>query len=289
VTRDELIAVLRSWQDFVPLPLTWTGMLQQRGAESGPAAARITCPSCEGSGESMRRPCPLCRGRKTIIGDAYVGRIVKTAEATYEELLQTFVDCDGCGGDGYRGGRCATACGATACQRLGYCRRLCERCEGSGRVPALLSGRVSGFRDDRARSGDRVLDALQAQHDRRDQGACYRAVAVGLDELPSGLRALIVFTYVLEGQPATGQAERGVDRLLGLLPETLRAPRWLDAMSARQKQALASAKGRGANGRAQAARNRELHRRREQGATLSELAAEYGLDASRVSRIVRGG
>lgn len=287
MTRDELVAVLRAWQDFVPMPTTWTGNLQRRAAEPGPAASRITCPQCEGSGGSPRRPCPLCRGHKTIIGDAYVGRLVKTAEATYEELLQTFSECDGCGGDGYRGGRCATACGAQTCQTLGHCRRLCTRCGGSGRVPALLSGRVSGFREESRRSGDRVLDAMEAQHERRDRTACYRTIALALGELSPGLSSLIVFTYVMNGQPPTAQSERGVDRLHARLPATLRAPRWLDGMSAQQKAALVRAKGCRVDARAQGRRNAEIRRRRAEGARLGELAVEFGLDVSQVSRITR--
>ena len=192
----------------------------------------------------------------------------------------------------------AVVCGT--CEGTGRLKnkRVCHECKGYGRwnydpyVGRLFPGMTfrtteTSLRErEHVSQGDHLLDALASQHERRDTLLCYRQVGLAMDRLQPGLRALIVWTYVLTGQPVTVQSERGIDTLLELLPVSLHVPGEIRVAETNRLLALGRAKGSKADRKAQAARDAEIRRERGNGAKLHELAERWALNKSSVSRIV---
>lgn len=290
MSREELIALLRSWQDFFPLPPTWTGELQRRSVERGPAPfRRIECPECEGKGNRGRWTCQRCKGEGGYEIDVYTGEPVATDEAPWSELLDRVVNCDTCGGWGRLGAHADTRPDRRTAQ-------LCPRCEGTGKVAALFSRRLTDAETVRPRQGDRTLDALSDQSERRDETRIYREqLQPALEQLRQtkpGTHFLICWTYVLEVQTPTRANTDALERGLAFLLERIehvRAPAYIRRQLDLQEASLVRAKGKKADTKAQGRRNAEIRRRRvDEGAKLAELADEFDLDKSQVSRILNG-
>lgn len=288
MSRDELILALRSWHDFFPLPATWTGELQRRSAPRGPAPyKRVTCGECDGRGR-LRGGwlCKPCNGRGTYWIDAYTGLQVDAADDTsWKELLGDVVNCSKCGGWG-------RLCAHAETRPDPKTAPLCDRCDGVGKVPAPLTR--GGETEGRTRQGDRVLNALDDQRERRDQLSSYREIAVAMDELKAampGTHFLVCWVFVLEVQRISPANEHSVDEGLGFLVDRLEnvsAPKFIQRQANEKREAMIAARGREADTRAQAIRNQEIKRRRfGDGAKLAELAEEFGLDKGQISRIVR--
>lgn len=288
MTEQELVALLRSSQDFVPLPETWSGSLQRRSVTPGPAPFHfIECPNCEGRGKLRTGwTCRDCKGLGRYEVDAYTEEPVGTDATAWEDLLRvSTVNCWKCGGWGRLGAHAETRPSKDA--------PLCPECDGSGKEPAALAPRVPDVDERRARHGDRALDSLESQHERRDDVRAYRELAAAMDSLKlerPGTHFLICWIYVLEVQapsPANAAAlMAGLEFLLARLGD-VRAPRFISGQVALRQAALVRAKGKSADRKAQAARNAEIRRRRDEGAKLRELAADFDLDKGQVSRILR--
>lgn len=287
MTRDELIGLLRSWQDYFPMPATWTGELQRRSTGRGPAPfAWRECAPCEGSGKRGRWTCGECKGEGGAHVDAYTDEPVDTEETPWSELLAGVVNCSTCGG----WGRLSAYAEARPDPRSAP---ICDACNGTGRVAAPFSRRLG---DDvgRIRHGDRTLDALDDQAQKRDGLKVYRELAVAMDALKAaaaGVHFVVCWVYVIEAQQASPANEATIELGLTFLLERLehvRAPGWVARQQVMRAAALVRAKGKSADSRAQAVRNDEMRRRRERGAKIAELAAEFQLDKGQVSRIVRG-
>lgn len=288
MTEQELVALLRSSQDFVPLPETWSGGLQRRSALPGPAPGEyIECPNCDGRGKLRSGwTCRDCKGLGRYKIDAYTGEAVGTEATAWSDLLRLdTVNCWKCGGWG--------RLGAYAEARPGKDAPFCPECEGSGKEQAAFASRVVDVDARKPRHGDRDLDALESQHERRDHVHAYRELAAALDELKverPGTHFLICWIYVLEAQsPSPANAAAIMDGLEFLLARLgdVRAPAFVSRQVTLRQAALVRAKGKTADRKAQAARNAEIRRRRDEGALLRELAADFGLDKGQVSRIVR--
>jgi hypothetical protein len=95
---------------------------------------------------------------------------------------------------------------------------------------------------------------------------------------------------VLEAQspsPANAAAIiAGLEFLLARLGD-VKAPAFVSRQVTLRQAALVRAKGKSADRKAQSVRNDEIRRRRDEGALLRELAAEFNLDKGQVSRITR--
>lgn len=289
MTKEQLVILLRSWQDFVPLPPTWTGELQRRSVERGPAPfERLECPDCEGAGKRGRWTCVRCKGRGGYEVDAYTGEAVDTSDTPWAELLGRTVNCDSCGGWGHLGAHAETRPDRRTA-------RLCPRCEGTGKVPAPFSRRLGDADATRPRQGDRVLDALADQAERRDEVSIYRDRLVpAMDELRAwrpGTHFLVCWIYVLEVQQPSRinrvELDAGLEFLLERL-EHVRAPAMVQRQVTLHAAALVRAKGKRADTKAQTRRNEEIRRRRDAGAKLATLAADFELDKGQISRIVNG-
>jgi hypothetical protein len=158
-------------------------------------------------------------------------------------------------------------------------------------VPAPLFSRRADP-ELRQRQGDRELDALESQRDRREGLRAYRELAAAMDELQvhaAGVHFLVSWTYVLEVD-RPGSANRaaialGLSFLLERL-EKVSAPAMIKGQLANRETAMVAAKGKSADRRARQVRNDEIRRRRADGAKVAELAAAFGLDKGQVSRIV---
>lgn len=287
MTREELEALLRSWHDYFPLPTTWTGDLQRRAAKPGPAPFRkVKCEMCEGRGRLQGGwVCKPCKGRGSFSIDDYTGEVVDDTETSWEELLAGVVDCWKCGGWGRLGAHAETRPDPRTA-------RLCPECDGIGKVPALLARR--GESEARPRQGDRQLDALDDQAKKRDQLHAYRELARAMNELQErapGIHFLIAWVYILEAQQASPANVAAIDTGLDFLLERLRfvkPPDLILVQEENRRSSMRAAKGRGADTRAQEIRNNQIRRRRDEGATIAAIAAEFDIDKSRVSRIVNG-
>lgn len=289
LSHDELVALLRSSQDFIPLPETWTGALQRRSVAPGPAPFRlIECPRCDGRGNLRSGwPCSDCEGRGRYAVDGYTEEIVSASKASWADVLSATVNCWKCGGWGRLGAHAETRPDPRTAP-------LCPECEGSGKEPAPVGGRIAHDVDERTpRQGDRTLDALDAQHKRRDDLRCYQQLGVAMDELREhepGLAFLVTWIYVLEAQtPSPGNAaalERGLAFLLARMGD-VRAPASIRNQAANRAAALVRAKGKSADRKAQQLRNEQIRRLRDAGAKLAELAADFDLDKAQISRITR--
>lgn len=293
MTEQELIALLRSSQDFMPLPETWTGALQRRSVAPGPAPFRLVeCPRCDATGKLRSGwPCTDCGGRGRYAVDGYTEQVVDTSEASWAELLSGTVNCWKCGGWGRLGAHAETRPDPKTAP-------LCPECEGSGKEPALVGGRVAHDVDEGApRQGDRTLDALTAQHKRRDDLRCYQQLGAAMDELREhapGLAFLVAWIYVLEAQtPSPGNAAAlgtGIAFLLARMGDA-RAPASIRNQAANRAAALVRAKGKSADRKAQEVRNAEIRRRRAAGgpgSKVAELGADFNLNKAQISRITKG-
>lgn len=287
MNRDELILALRSWHDFFPLPATWTGELQRRSSPRGPAPfRRVSCSECEGRGHLRGGwVCKPCKGRGVYWIDGYTGLQVDAADTSWNELLTGVVNCSTCGGWGRLGAHAETRPDPTTA-------RLCDRCEGTGKVPAPLTR--GGDTERRTRQGDRTLDALDDQRERRDHLSSYREIATAMDELKAampGTHFLVCWVFVLEAQRISPANEHSIDVGLTFLVDRLEnvsAPKFIQRQANEKREAMIAARGCEADSRAQAIRNQEIKRRRfGDGAKLSELAEEFKLDKGQISRIVR--
>jgi len=177
-------------------------------------------------------------------------------------------------------------------------KRACHDCRGQGGweydpyVGKLFPGEGGPAPEARPRlreresTGDATLDALAEQHERRDRTRAAGAIIQALSVLHPGTRALLLWTYVLAGQPPTAQAEQALDALAELVAD-VRAPGWVLAREETRKLTLAAAKGKRAARNVQAQRNASIRRERQEGASVQELAQRYGLDKSRISQITR--
>ncbi len=285
--EEKIRAALAAWLDYLPWPETWTGELQRRSTSSGPAPfRRVRCDTCKGTGKLRGGwMCRDCQGRGVYHVDDYTGLPVDTSETPWEELLRGVVRCSRCAG--------------TSAQ--------CSRCNGTGVEPAPFAGKVDltgGVAEEvRAsrpgRQGDRVLDLLDQEHERRDSLACYH------DQLQPAMGELhvqdrpahftVAWTLVWCQQPAStllASGQQSLDRGLRFLNDTVSEPFDLPgevraAWELRDYQ-LTLAKGRGAASPAQAARNREIRAQHATGASVTELATSFGLNKGQVSRIVNG-
>lgn len=286
MTRDEIVALLRSWHDHFPFPATWTGELQRRSATPGPAPfRREECGDCGGRGKRGNWPCRRCEGAGSYEVDGYTGQIVRVDDATWQELLSDVVDCDRCGGWGRLGAHAETRPDRSA--------PLCPNCEGTGKVPAPLA-RGRDVERARERQGDRALDALADEHDQHERLRCYRELARAMQQLRErrpGVHFLVCWTYVLEaGQPSPANAA-GLEAGLAFLErrlEQVRAPGFVRRQAEARRAVLARAKGRGADTRAQTVRNDEIRRRHVDGESPAALAAAFALHVRQVARILAG-
>jgi DnaJ-class molecular chaperone len=74
VTREqEVVALLKSWLDYFPWPETWTGELQRRAGNRGPAPfRRVKCAECDGRGKTRAGwMCSTCKGKGSYDVDDY--------------------------------------------------------------------------------------------------------------------------------------------------------------------------------------------------------------------------
>jgi hypothetical protein len=307
------VALLQAWPDFFPWPETWTGNLQRRSTTAGAAPFRSeACQDCQGRGKVRNGVvCLTCKGDGRLWVDGYTGdRVerdphVETASefvATFARLVRAqLVACDRCGGTGRSAGWTDGGRGAeTYAKPIAWDRDapVCDVCDGTGRVPGPFTGvvRAELATVSRERSGDRVLDALANGHERRDDQQVYRnhlapAMTVLKREDPFG-HFLVGWVWIA-GHQEPRQLERveqirlvrATTRLERSLPDPIRLPGEIRQQHANRQRALAAAKGKKADRYAQAERDREIRRLRAQGLTLAEIAARFGLDKSRVSRI----
>lgn len=220
--------------------------------------------------------CRACEGRGRFGIDDYTGLPVNTAETPFADMIRTSAVCDRCGGWG--------KLGASASEKPGSDARWCDRCDGSGRVSALFSGHLSENARERTRQGDRQLDALTTQKERRDDLDCYRAVVDAIRSLKPGRRWLLVWTFVLHGQAPREQAWTVLDELAALIPLGVRPPVSIRLAAEQRAESLKRARGR-APKQAQAARDTEI---RDLAKSLPhvEVARRMGISRVRVTQIV---
>lgn len=307
------VALLQAWPDFFPWPETWTGNLQRRATTAGVAPFHVeACPDCHGHGKVRNGVvCLTCKGDGRLWVDGYTGdrverdpHIETTSEfvASFSRLVRAqLVTCDRCGGTGRSAGWTDGGRGLeTYAKPIAWDRDapVCDWCDGTGRVAGPFTGvvRAELAASARERSGDRVLDALADGHERRDDQAVYRdhlhPAMVELKHADRFGHFLVGWVWVL-GQTVPQRLERAervrlvraTASLERALPDPIRLPGEIRAQWLNRQRALAAAKGKKADRYAQAERDREIRRQRANGATLSEIAARFGIDRSRVSRI----
>lgn len=307
------VALLQAWPDFFPWPSTWTGDLQRRATIAGPAPSRRElCGDCHGRG-TLRNgvACLTCKGHGRLWLDSYTGDRVERDPhvetpgefvASFQRLVRSqLVTCDRCGGTGRSAGWTDGGRGPdTYAKPVAWDRDspVCDECDGTGRIPGPFTGvvRADVATVTRDRSGDRQLDALQQGHERRDDVAVYRDhLAPAYAQLKRDDHAghfLVGWVWMLQAQQPS-QLERpervrlvaATVALAAALPDPVRLPGDVRAQWTHRQASLAKAKGKKADRYAQRVRDQEIRRLRAQGLTLAELAARFGLDKSRVSRI----
>lgn len=293
------VALLQAWLDYFPWPETWTGELQRRATNAGPAPfRRVVCEECEGRGKTRSGwMCSTCKGRGRYDVDDYTLEIVDSTITPFAQLLQRFVNCPSCGG----WGRLSADSNARPDPRA---HAICEECFGTGKVAAPFGGVVRAELDgqeERVRTGDAAIDALKDGHDRRDDLAIYRDHLLpalnGLKAWDGSGHFLVEWVWVLGAQtpeslPAarTVRLVNGTRAIEAALPDRFekRLPGEIRAQFEHRQASLVRAKGKGADRFAQRARDDEIRRLHHRGASLGELSARFGLDKSRVSRITRG-
>lgn len=278
---QRIVALLEGWLDYFPYPEVWTGSLERRSAIPGPAPSRqVVCDRCEGKGKLPGNwPCDTCQGRGRLSIDAYTGQPVATAETTMTQLLDTWTACSTCaGGD-----------------------RQCSRCNGTGREPALMSGKVRADLNGstRRREGDSLLDALAEGLQRRQATVSGRKVEAGMRELRDldpFAHSLIVWVLVLGGErPSTLHPWSRVRLLEGLLalerlvPGNVVLPPEL-AHAWRVRAAVgAAAAGRRLERRKRDQRDHDIREAYASGGWSQEaLGRKFGVDQATVSRVVNG-
>lgn len=288
-----MIALLRGWTDYFPFPETWSGELQRRSGNPGPAPSRrVVCEDCDGRGKSRAGwMCQRCKGKGRYAVDDYTLQPVDTVASPFAELLARFVNCDRCGG----WGRLSADSNQRPDKRA---HALCDDCDGTGRVPAPFSGQCRPFRADDAREriGDARLDGMALEHERRDQHPAYVALAAALDQLKRVDRHahfLVCWVHVMGGQtveslPESGQTllEGAVAWLQSRIPADVRLPGELYAAEVGRQQALIRAKGKKADRFAQRKRDQQIRARADAGATHQEIAREFDVSRVRVTQIL---
>jgi hypothetical protein len=304
VTRlQATVALLQAWLDYFPWPETWTGELQRRATTSGPAPfRREVCPDCQGRMKTRAGwMCSTCKGQGTLWRDAYTLDRVERFEPvesperfreSFRELLQRFVNCSTCGGWG--------RLSADSNARPTNDHPICDGCFGTGRVPAPFTGVFRAEEESTLKvlSGDRTVDALDRGHEKRDDLDIYRDHLLPALHTLKGLdrygHFLVEWVWIMGAQAPESLPSERVVRLVyatlaieSVLPDPLKVPGEIRAQHAHRAASLVRAKGKGADKFAQRARDEEIRRLHRGGASLDELAAKYGLDKSRVSRITR--
>lgn len=297
------VALLQAWLDYFPWPETWTGELQRRATTSGPAPfRREVCPDCQGRMKTRAGwMCSTCKGQGTLWRDAYTLDRVERHEPvesperfreSFRELLQRFVNCSTCGGWG--------RLSANSNVRPTNEHPICDGCFGTGRVSAPFTGvfRADSEAPKSERSGDGQLDALDRGHERRDDLDIYRDHLLPalhtLKTLDRYGHLLVEWVWIMGAQTPESLPGPGTVRLVNatmaiesVLPTPLRVPGEIRAQFAHRQASLVRAKGKKADRFAQRARDEEIRRLHRGGASLADLAAQYDLDKSRVSRITR--
>lgn len=290
------VALLQAWLDYFPWPETWTGELQRRSTNAGPAPfRRVVCDECQGRGKTRSGwTCSTCKGRGRYDVDDYTLEIVDSTITPFSELLQRFVNCASCAGWG--------RLSADSNTRPTNDHPICDECFGTGKVPAPFTGvfRADLPGQEKERTGDRQIDQLDRGHEKRDDVAIYRDHLVPALETLKGLdrqaHFLVEWVWVLGAQtpqslpgPGAVQLVRGTVAIEAALPDRFekQLPGEIRAQFDHRQASLARAKGKSADRFAQAARDDEIRRLHHRGATLDELAKRFSLDKSRISRITR--
>lgn len=293
------VALLQAWLDYFPWPETWTGELQRRATNAGPAPfRRVVCEECQGRGKTRSGwTCSTCKGRGRYDVDDYTLEIVDSTITPFRELLAHFVNCSICGGWG--------RLSADSNSRPTRDHEICDGCSGTGRVPAPFSGVIradTGTSVERVRHEDHDLDALDQGHERRGDLTIYRDHLLpalhNLRELDRQGHFLVEWVWVMGAQTPVSLPPAGTVRLVNgtraieaVMPERFerQLPGEIRAQVAHREASLVRAKGKSADRFAQGRRDDEIRRLHETGSwSLAQLAEKFNLDKSRISRITRG-
>lgn len=243
--QRQVVLLLRTLTDYDYQPKTWTGSLVGRQAVRGEGpSATIDCQVCGGEGKRRVRGivtvCDECKGRGTVVVDAYTERRVGTLETDLVERVR-WVKCDACGGAGAHGNQ-----------------RRCERCpERPGWVKAPerpirpfrgLAAPVTAEAPELGR-GDPVIACME----RRQLAGSYEelGLALGCLRLEWRHRYLLVISVYVEAEfeedeapgPTAMMLAESLGYLERLMPEEIRVPRWAAGFEKRRRQAL-NAEGR---------------------------------------------
>lgn len=269
---ERLHALAWTLPDTLPAPKAL-----QLGERGEIATEWRRCPNCDGTRnvpDRFRRAitCPTCQGRGGFRVDPYTGAR-RTSVVAADRLRVRSVLCDRCAGTGAALGRLVAQNGDTRC----------VKCDGTGRVTVPIHPE------------DPDADAAVKMSATRDPHELLTAALTVLaSEDTNAYRAFSVVRVSCRRPPPAGgpfaqRVERAERRLLELLPDPLRVPRWaVDAWQQRAPRALARERARvGRLGR----RNRaELAREMVAAGMSTERVAErLGVSARTIRADVSAG
>ncbi len=269
--RDRVYALLRSLNDWVPCPRTWTGSMVGRSAKPGlVATSKEQCPACHGEGTvhvSARKPeqtCERCTGAGKIIVDRYDDWLgIETPQAGVRIAP----------GSAWRKHRDEER------RRDEEIRRL-----------ARLIGAWHGHEESNAYGWEKAKE-------RQYEAGSYPE----LDHCLQALRAVrplayeLVMRTVVSGETTVTEGlsrrvDEVVDALARALPKPIRVPPWLRHQEEQAQARKTSLHYGRTNGHEQQRRSRNtvIWRLRNEGLTLSEIGRRVALQKSQVADILAG-
>lgn len=297
--RESLLLLLGSIHDH--LPALGSNFTPTRGLV---AAERRPCPDCTSSPgyrvDSFKRrvPCVTCGGAPEPSGKRgqWVGRdagtgVIRTdpmdtlaaAVSTVEQAAPPtkaprLVTCDACDGSGVGG--------AHLDDLGGEYRDPCRYCSGSGKRAVVALATPELERTDTA--------GLTGAIARRDKAGDYHALDWALNSLSRRHRGLVLDVHGPGGQPLEpgSPKQRVLEAALVLLearmPARIKVAGSVREAARRRSAHLQTVRGRGMSPQALKARDGEIRKLARGGKPRQWIAAEYGLDVSRVTRIING-